>query len=64
MAMTAWSANVLTSSICLSVNGRTSMFSTTITPMTAVSLSIGTARFVRVSAPTPWPAHLYSASRV
>jgi hypothetical protein len=47
IAMTAWSANVVTSSICLSVNGSTRVFHSTITPSSASPASIGTASIVR-----------------
>jgi hypothetical protein len=39
MAITAWSAKVLTSSICRSVNGRTSARRTKITPMASPALN-------------------------
>jgi hypothetical protein len=44
IAMTAWSANVVTSSTCLSVNGSTRVFHSTITPSSVSPASIGTAR--------------------
>ena len=47
MAMTAWSAKVFTSSICLSVKGSTLVFHRTNTPSSAPSRSIGTASTVR-----------------
>ncbi len=47
IAITAWSANVATSSTCLSVNGSTRIFHITMTPSSASSRSIGTARIVR-----------------
>ena len=47
MAMTAWAAKFLTSSICLSVNGRTSWRLRVITPISSSSLSIGTPSTVR-----------------
>ncbi len=47
MAMTAWSAKVLTSSICVSVNGLTSERRIVITPMASSSRSKGTERIVR-----------------
>ena len=56
MAMTAWSAKVFTSSICLSVKGRTSTLCNVITPMTVASRSMGTARTVRTSAPSLRPS--------
>jgi hypothetical protein len=46
MAMTAWSAKVFSSSICESVKGRATILWTEITPMTAASRSMGTARSV------------------
>ena len=42
MAITAWSAKFCTSSICLSVNGRTSWRKIPKAPTRALSLSIGT----------------------
>ena len=62
MAMTAWSAKVFTSSICLSVKGRTSVRLIMKTPMTAASRSMGTARIVRTSAPLSVSAQRYSGS--
>jgi hypothetical protein len=50
MAITAWSANVVASSICLSVNGRTSWRKMAIAPISSPSLSIGTRRWVRAPA--------------
>ncbi len=47
MAMTAWLANVATSSICLSVNGRTSRRWITMRPITTASFSIGTKAALR-----------------
>ena len=47
IAMTAWSAKVLSNSICLSENGRTLGASTAITPIASASRSIGTASTVR-----------------
>ena len=49
IAITAWSAKVVTSSICLSVNGRTSERSTTMTPIGVPSRSSGTPSIVRQS---------------
>ena len=61
IAMTAWFANVVRSSICFSVNGCTLVRRVAITPTTASSLSIGTARTVRI--PTACrPIHVYSGS--
>ena len=47
IAIAAWSANVVASSICLSVNGRTSERVKLTTPIGTPSRSIGTARTVR-----------------
>ena len=47
IAITAWSAKVVTSSICLSVNGRTSERDNASTPIGAPSRSKGTPRIVR-----------------
>ena len=47
MAMTAWSANVFTSSICLSVKGRTSVRRIMMTPIATPSRRSGTARIGR-----------------
>src|SRR5215813_14143727 len=47
MAMRAWLAKFLTSSICLSVNGRTSWRYMLMVPINAPSLSIGTKTIVR-----------------
>ena len=47
MAMTAWSANVLTSSIWEAVNGRICRRPQPITPITAPFRTIGTARYDR-----------------
>ncbi len=55
MAMAPWSANVVTSSICFSVNGRTSVRHTENTPTARPSRSIGMPRMVRY-APRPAPA--------
>ena len=49
IAITAWSAKVVTSSICLSVNGRTSVRVSARTPIGTPSRSIGTPRTVRKS---------------
>ena len=49
IAMTAWSAKVLRSAICLSENGRTSNRRMRITPMATSSRSSGTASNVRLS---------------
>ena len=48
IAMTAWSANVWSSKICASVNGRTSCRATAIAPITRPSSNIGTARVLRL----------------
>ena len=42
MAITAWAAKFVTSSICLSVKGRTSWRKMLIAPINAPSLNIGT----------------------
>ena len=47
MAMTAWSAKVFSSSICLSLNGRTSVRRMPIAPMAAPARSSGTRSTVR-----------------
>ena len=47
IAIAAWSAKVVTSSICLSVNGRTSERVNARTPMGMPSRNIGTPRMVR-----------------
>ena len=47
IAITAWSAKVVTSSICLSVNGRTSERTIDMTPMGVPSRSNGTPSMVR-----------------
>ena len=47
MAITAWSAKVLTSAICFSVNGRTSSAPNLMAPIGAPSRSSGTASTVR-----------------
>src|SRR6516164_7026060 len=47
IAITAWSAKVCSSSICFSLNGRTSIRRSAITPMHAPSRSRGTASTVR-----------------
>src|SRR5262245_58389899 len=47
IAITAWSANVVASSICLSVNGRTVDRCNTITPMAVPSRRSGTPSMVR-----------------
>ena len=49
IAITAWSAKVDTSSICLSVNGRTSERVSANTPIGTPSRSIGTPMIVRKS---------------
>ena len=54
IAITAWSAKVWTSSICLSVNGCTSARANTSTPINLPSRSIGTPSRVRPAA-TPRP---------
>src|SRR6516165_10166124 len=46
IAITAWSAKVSTSSICLSVNGRTALRCKTITPIGVPSRSSGTPNMV------------------
>jgi hypothetical protein len=51
IAITAWSAKVLTSSICLSLNGRTSVRRMLITPITLSSRINGTDRMVRKPLP-------------
>ena len=48
MAITAWSAKVLRSAICLSVNGRTSVRRTAMYPMATPSRNSGVLRLVRV----------------
>ena len=50
MAMTAWAAKFVTSSICLSVNGRTSCRKIVIAPSNSLSFSIGTMNSVRAPA--------------
>jgi hypothetical protein len=47
MAMTAWSAKVLTNAICLSLNGLTSLRQVVMTPTSLSSRSIGTDKTVR-----------------
>ena len=47
IAMTAWSANVCSSAICLSVKGRTTRRATEIAPIGRPSRIIGTASTVR-----------------
>ena len=47
MAITAWSANVETSSICLSVNGRTVVLTKLNTPIGTPSRISGTPKMVR-----------------
>ncbi len=47
IAMAPWSANVVISSICLSVKGATCVRQTENTPMGTPSRSIGTPRIVR-----------------
>ena len=49
MAITAWAANVVTSAICLSVNGRTALRCKTITPIAVPSRISGTPSIVRTS---------------
>ena len=49
MAITAWSAKVFSSSICLSVNGWTSVRRTAIAPMATPSRSSGTPRMRAVA---------------
>ncbi len=53
MAITAWSAKVLTNSICLSVNGLTSFLSKAMTPISTLPFSMGTAITVR-QPPRSW----------
>ena len=53
MAITAWSAKVWRSVICLSVNGRTSLRPTSMTPMRRPSRSNGTARWSRTGVRRP-----------
>src|SRR5215831_2865717 len=48
MAITAWSANVLSRAICFSVNGRTSVRRMTIAPIGTPSRSMGVASMVRL----------------
>ena len=62
MAMTAWSAKVVTSSICLSVNGRTSDRHIANTPMSTCSRSIGTPTRVRMIAMPGASAFLWRQS--
>jgi hypothetical protein len=50
MAIAAWSAKVVTSSICLSVNGWTAVLQMEKTPMGTPSRIIGTPRIVRYPA--------------
>ncbi len=57
MAMTAWSAKVWSSAICVSVNGRTSSRRSRITPTASPSRSSGTASVVR------WPPYGVRAGR-
>ena len=52
IAMTAWSANVVTNSICLSVNGRGSRRCSVNTPTIAPSLISGTPSPLRMFATT------------
>ena len=52
MAMTAWSAKVLSSSICRSGNGPVSDRATVIEPIGMPSRSIGTATMLRKLAPS------------
>ena len=47
MAMTAWSAKVLSSAICFSVNGRTSVRRITIAPIGDALAQQRVARYVR-----------------
>ena len=54
MAMTAWSAKVLRSSICVSGNGPGSGRPTPITPIGSPSRSIGVARKLRNPAVLAW----------
>ena len=49
MAITAWSAKVRRSAICLSVKGLTSVRQTLMAPMGMSSRSMGTARMDRIS---------------
>ena len=48
IAITAWSAKVVTSSICLSVNGRTVLRCKTMTPIGMPSRNSGTPSIVRM----------------
>ena len=48
IAITAWSAKVVTSSICLSVNGRTVLRCNTMTPIGMPSRNSGTLSIVRM----------------
>src|SRR6516225_8576592 len=62
MAITAWSANVVTSSICLSVNGSTVLRVNTNTPFGVPSRSMGTPRTVRTLANPDPPVSFISGS--
>src|SRR6266566_8994628 len=62
IAITAWSAKVVTSSICLSVNGSTVLRVKTSTPVGMPSRSIGTPRTVRTLANPDPTVSLISAS--
>src|SRR5262249_1345574 len=61
IAITAWSAKVVTSSICLWVNGCTADRDSTITPIGAPSRSSGTPSIVRMPA-LKVPGIAYSGS--
>ena len=61
MAITAWSAKVVTSSICLSVKGRTEFRPRAMTPIGDPSRRRGTPRSVR-NPPTFWAVYVYSGS--
>ncbi len=61
-AMTAWSANVCSSVICLSVKGRTSPRQTVSAPMGSPSRKMGTVRMDR-SAMVSRSGCVYSGSR-
>ena len=63
IAITAWLAKFFTSSICLSVNGRTSLRKMTMEPTTSVSLSMGTASKVRAPPISTTATRIGSRSR-
>ena len=62
IAITAWSAKVVTSSICLSVKGRTEFRPKAITPIGDPSRRSGTPRSVRNVRQPSARSYLYSAS--